>query len=131
MLQEGDRVMAINGVDLENKTLDEANQMLEETGDVVTLRIEFDVAGERRRRVAQGGDGGRARAGRAQGGGGAGRGGGGAGWGRAGWGGAGLGQTLGWAQGGDWSGRGWVGPWSDKGRGRAQGGPRVRPWVRC
>ncbi len=46
VLQEGDRVLAINGKYLENKTLDEANQILTESGDTITLRIEFDVAGD-------------------------------------------------------------------------------------
>ena len=45
VLQEGDRVLAINGQYLENKTLDEANQILTESANTITLYIEFDVAG--------------------------------------------------------------------------------------
>ena len=45
VLQEGDRVLAINGQYLENKTLHEANQILTESANTITLYIEFDVAG--------------------------------------------------------------------------------------
>ena len=45
MLQEGDRVLAINGQYLENRTLDEAEHLLSETGMKVRLHVEFDVAG--------------------------------------------------------------------------------------
>jgi C-terminal processing protease CtpA/Prc len=44
VLQEADRILAINGQYLENKTLDEATQMLIDAGMKVTLHIEFDVA---------------------------------------------------------------------------------------
>ena len=46
VLQEGDRILSINGQYLENKTLDEANQILTESSNTVTLHIEFDVAGK-------------------------------------------------------------------------------------
>lgn len=40
--------MTINGEFLENKTLDEADQILAESSNTVKLHIEFDVAGESR-----------------------------------------------------------------------------------
>ena len=45
VIQEGDRILAINDVTLENKTLEEANRMLKEAGVKVLLQVEFDVAG--------------------------------------------------------------------------------------
>ena len=45
VLQEGDRVLAINGQLLENKTLEEANAMLQDSPKV-TLLVEVDVAGK-------------------------------------------------------------------------------------
>ena len=44
ILQEGDRVLAINGEYLENRTLDEVNGFLKDSRSKVTLHIEFDVA---------------------------------------------------------------------------------------
>ena len=46
VIQEGDRVLAINGVYLVEKTLEEANQMVRDSGLKVTLEVEFDVAGK-------------------------------------------------------------------------------------
>lgn len=47
MLQVGDRVIAINGVQTEDSTFEEANQLLRDAtiAGKVTLEIEFDVAG--------------------------------------------------------------------------------------
>lgn len=44
MLQEGDRVLAIDGQYLENRTLEEAVEMLEDAEATITLLVEFDVA---------------------------------------------------------------------------------------
>ena len=45
MLQEGDRVLAINGVSLESKALDECVKLLNDSGMRITLLVEYDVAG--------------------------------------------------------------------------------------
>jgi C-terminal processing protease CtpA/Prc len=45
VIQEGDRILAINDMSLENKTLEEANTLLKESGIKVLLQVEFDVAG--------------------------------------------------------------------------------------
>lgn len=44
VLQEGDRVLAINGQFLENRTMEEVNLMLARSVNKITLHIEFDVA---------------------------------------------------------------------------------------
>jgi C-terminal processing protease CtpA/Prc len=45
VLQAGDRVLAINGQYLENRSLEDAQQMVKDSGVKVTLQTEFDVAG--------------------------------------------------------------------------------------
>ena len=45
VLQEGDRVLAINGQYLEHRTLQEALDMLNETPTKVIVTVEFEVAG--------------------------------------------------------------------------------------
>ena len=45
LLQEGDRVLAINGVSLESKALDECVKLLNDSGMRITLLVEYDVAG--------------------------------------------------------------------------------------
>ena len=44
-MQEGDRILTINGVDLEDKTLEEVNQLLRDSRPRCMMEIEFDVAG--------------------------------------------------------------------------------------
>ncbi|XP_077996877.1 glutamate receptor-interacting protein 1-like [Glandiceps talaboti] len=44
VIQPGDRVVSINGVYTEDGSLDEANQMLRESGQQCTLEIEYEVA---------------------------------------------------------------------------------------
>ena len=45
VVQEGDRILTINGVDLEDKTLEEVNQLLRDSRPRCMMEIEFDVAG--------------------------------------------------------------------------------------
>lgn len=45
MLQEGDRVLSINGVALTHLPLHECRKLLNESGMRITLLVEFDVAG--------------------------------------------------------------------------------------
>ena len=45
MLQEGDRVLAINDVPLEGRPLQDCNKLLNESGMRITMLVEFDVAG--------------------------------------------------------------------------------------
>lgn len=45
VLQEGDRVLAINGQYLEGRTMDEIREMIEESGVKMLLLVEFNVAG--------------------------------------------------------------------------------------
>lgn len=45
VLQEGDRVLAINGQYLEGRTMDEVREMTEESGVKMLLFMEFNVAG--------------------------------------------------------------------------------------
>ena len=45
LLQEGDRVLAINGWSLKARTLRDVNDMIAMSRRHLTLRIEFDVAG--------------------------------------------------------------------------------------
>ena len=47
VIQEGDRVLAVNGQYLESRTLDQVNLTLRDAGLQCTLHIEFDVAGQR------------------------------------------------------------------------------------
>ena len=44
VIQDGDRLLAIDGIYLENKTMEEAKQMLRECKVKAILTIEFDVA---------------------------------------------------------------------------------------
>ncbi|XP_041347571.1 glutamate receptor-interacting protein 1-like [Gigantopelta aegis] len=44
VVQEGDRILTINGVDLEDKTLEEVNQLLRDSRPRCMMEIEFDVA---------------------------------------------------------------------------------------
>ena len=45
VLQEGDRVLAINDAPLEGRSLQECNKLLNESGMRITLLVQFDVAG--------------------------------------------------------------------------------------
>ena len=44
MLQEGDRILQVNGMDTTERTLEEVNQFLRESRPRCVLEIEFDVA---------------------------------------------------------------------------------------
>ena len=44
VIQEGDRVLTINGQDVCEKTLDEINQVLQDSWQRIKLEVEFDVA---------------------------------------------------------------------------------------
>ena len=44
MVQEGDRILSINGQDVCDKTLDEVNQILQDSWQRIKLELEFDVA---------------------------------------------------------------------------------------
>ena len=46
LLQEGDRVLAINGWSLKARTLRDVSEMIAVSRRHLTLRIEFDVAGQ-------------------------------------------------------------------------------------
>ena len=46
VLQEGDRILTVNGTVLQGKTLDSATRILNESGIRVCLLVEFDVAGQ-------------------------------------------------------------------------------------
>jgi C-terminal processing protease CtpA/Prc len=46
-MQPSDRIISINGRSLENLTIDEARQIIKESGSMLVLEIEFDVAGMR------------------------------------------------------------------------------------
>lgn len=43
-IQEGDRILTVNGVDACEKTLDEINKMLQDSWQLAKLEVEFDVA---------------------------------------------------------------------------------------
>ncbi len=45
VLQPGDRVLAVNGQQLEGMTLEDARSIIKESHNQVHLEIEFDVAG--------------------------------------------------------------------------------------
>lgn len=45
VLQPGDRVLAINGQQLEGMTLEDARSIIKESNNQIHLEIEFDVAG--------------------------------------------------------------------------------------
>lgn len=45
VLQEGDRVLAINGLYLDGRTMDEVNALIRESAVKMLLLVEFDVAG--------------------------------------------------------------------------------------
>ena len=45
-MQAGDRILTINNRYTDEVTLEEANQLLRESGQQCTLLLEFDVAGE-------------------------------------------------------------------------------------
>ena len=45
LLQEGDRVVAINGVSLAGRAIDECRKLLNDSGMRITLLTQFDVAG--------------------------------------------------------------------------------------
>jgi C-terminal processing protease CtpA/Prc len=47
LMQPSDRIISINGRSLENLTIDEARQIIKESGSKLVLEIEFDVAGMR------------------------------------------------------------------------------------
>ena len=44
MLQEGDRILQVNGMDTVERTLEEVNQFLRESRPRCVLEVEFDVA---------------------------------------------------------------------------------------
>ena len=44
VIQEGDRILTINGQDVCEKTLDEINQVLQDSWQRIKLEVEFDVA---------------------------------------------------------------------------------------
>ena len=44
VIHEGDRILTVNGVDVCEKTLDEVNQMLQESWQHAKLEVEFDIA---------------------------------------------------------------------------------------
>ncbi|XP_067683698.1 glutamate receptor-interacting protein 1-like isoform X1 [Haliotis asinina] len=44
VIQEGDRILTVNGVDLSDKTLEEVNQLLRDSRPRCMMEIEFDVA---------------------------------------------------------------------------------------
>lgn len=46
ILQPGDRVLAINGQQLEGMTLEDARSIIKESNNQIYLEIEFDVAGK-------------------------------------------------------------------------------------
>ena len=46
VLQPGDRVLAINGQQLEGMTLEDARSIIKESNNQIHLEIEFDVAGK-------------------------------------------------------------------------------------
>lgn len=46
MIQEADRVLAINDQSLENSTLEQCQEILEQARVKATFLIEFDVAGK-------------------------------------------------------------------------------------
>lgn len=46
VLQPGDRIISVNGRSLEGLTLEEARQIIKESGSTLKLEIEFDVAGK-------------------------------------------------------------------------------------
>ena len=45
LMQPSDRIISINDRSLENLTIDEARQIIKESGSQLRLEIEFDVAG--------------------------------------------------------------------------------------
>jgi type II secretory pathway component PulC len=45
LLQEGDRILSVNGLSLSDKTVDEVNQLLRECRHRCDLEVEFDVTG--------------------------------------------------------------------------------------
>jgi C-terminal processing protease CtpA/Prc len=45
VLQPGDRILAINGQQLEGMTLEDARSIIKESNNQIHLEIEFDVAG--------------------------------------------------------------------------------------
>lgn len=46
VLQPGDRVLAVNGQQLEGMTLEDARSIIKESNNQIHLEIEFDVAGK-------------------------------------------------------------------------------------
>jgi len=46
ILQPGDRILAINGQQLEGMTLEDARSIIKESNNQIHLEIEFDVAGK-------------------------------------------------------------------------------------
>ena len=46
MLQPGDRIISINGQQLEGMTLDDARTIIKESNQQIHLEVEFDVAGK-------------------------------------------------------------------------------------
>lgn len=46
VLQPGDRILAINGQQLEGMTLEDARSIIKESNNQIHLEIEFDVAGK-------------------------------------------------------------------------------------
>lgn len=46
LMQPGDRIISINGRSLEGLIIDEARQIIKESGSQLILEIEFDVAGK-------------------------------------------------------------------------------------
>ncbi len=49
VLQPGDRVLAVNGQQLEGMTLEDARSVIKESNNQIHLEIEFDVAGRGKR----------------------------------------------------------------------------------
>ena len=47
MLQPGDRIVSINGQQLEGMTLDDARTIIKDSNQQIHLEVEFDVAGTR------------------------------------------------------------------------------------
>ena len=45
LMQPGDRIISINGRSLENLTIDEARQIIKESGSQLIIEIEFDIPG--------------------------------------------------------------------------------------